>query len=187
MDTAPQGPTEQEIEQAASILAKITPGYLPKPLFLQVTRLVVTTTVEVVPFRKGAGGDIEVLLTRRDPDDPYWPNMLHTPGAVVRASDAEGTYQDALERVLEGELHGIHTIGAPVFVEHLLHRVARGMESAIVHYVEVADNPTEGTFYPVERLPEDLVGTQAGFIRKAAAAFAQTGQEGDKTLEHARQ
>jgi hypothetical protein len=40
---------KEEINKIASSLKKLNPGFLPLPIFLEVTRLIVTPIVEIVP------------------------------------------------------------------------------------------------------------------------------------------
>lgn len=163
-------PTAEEIAAAAKTLSKLRPGFLPLPLFLETVRLVPAPIVEIVPLRK-VDGRVQVLLTKREDDDPTWPGMLHTPGTVVRSTDEEGSYKSAFNRILEGELSSIQLASDPQYVCSLLHRVKRGMEDATVFYVEVAGDPEKGTFYDIDDLPENVVDTQIDFIQSAAKSF----------------
>jgi hypothetical protein len=175
IDKLDKEPTPEEIENAASILSRLTPGFLPKPLFLEVTRLTTTPIVELVPLRD-RNGATEVLLTRRDQDDPNWPNMLHTPGTVVLATDDEGDFTSALERIISKELGGTQ-VGEPSYVGSILHRVNRGMEAAQIYLAPVSGEPMVGQFYPVTDLPEDVVDTQLEFIHSAAQLFEEQMQK----------
>jgi hypothetical protein len=166
-------PTSEEIAAAARTLSRLRPGFLPLPIFLETTRLTVSSIVEVVPLRK-RGDSVQVLLTKRDDDDPNWPGMLHTPGTVVRPTDEEGSYASAFGRILGGELASVELAGEPQYVNSILHKVKRGMEDAKVFFVEVNGEPTTGTFHDVTSLPENIVDTQIGFIQMAAEKFAES-------------
>jgi hypothetical protein len=161
---------QDEIKKAAETLNKLTPGFLPKDIFLQVTRLCVTPIIEVVPLRK-KGHSAEVLLFRRPENDPIWPNKLHTPGTVMLASDEKGSLKSPFARIIEGEMKGVIVYKEPVFVEYTFHQVARGSELALVHLIEVVDNNGLGEFYNVESLPDTIVDTQIEFIQHAAKYF----------------
>lgn len=163
-------PTPEEIETAAGILAKLQPGFLPYSIFMQFARIAVCCVVEVVPLRF-ADGKLQVLLLQRPADDPIFPNKLHSPGTIVRATDSEGAYADAFQRLLDGELHDVALAGPPEYVTSVLHKSKRGMEDATVFFVEVIGQPTAGEFYDIDNLPDTLVNTQIGFIRAAALAF----------------
>lgn len=164
--------TDQEIEQARAVLAKMNPGNLPYPIFLEVARLTVTPIIEVVPVRKNPQGEVEVLLLKRDKSDTVWGGMLHTPGTVIRASDHEGDTTDAFDRIFQGELGGVET-SSPQFVGTIFHRVKRGMEQASVFVAEVKGEPEVGIFYPISQLPDNVVDTQIGFIQAAVNAYEQ--------------
>ena len=171
----PQPVSNDELQQAVDILAKFEPGYLPFPLFMAIARLVVFSIIEIVPLRRMANGELEVLLTQRPADDPLWPNMWHNPGVVVLASDATGSFADPFDRVLHKELGISETAPDPVFVEISFHHTRRGTDMAMVHYVELdADfTPTHGTFYPLSTLPKNTIESNEPLIRRAAAAFAK--------------
>lgn len=131
----------------------------------------VLVTIEMVPLRRTTNGEVEVLLVQREADDPYWPNMYHVPGTVLRASDAAGSYEDAFKRILQGELQGTATSGQPQHLKDLFHQVKRGRELALVHYIAISDEPVVGTFYPVSALPDTIVDHQIAFIQEAAQAL----------------
>jgi ADP-ribose pyrophosphatase YjhB (NUDIX family) len=163
----------QEIVQATSLLSKLKPGFLPFDIFHAVTRLVATPIVEVVPLRLTAAGKVEVLLLQREANDPVWPGQWHVPGTVVRATDTPGSFDDALERVLSGELHNV-LASRPVLVESIIHRQARGMEVSQVFWVEVQENSPVGAFHDIDNLPGTIVETQLDFIPDAIAHFKDT-------------
>ncbi len=166
-------PSDEEIATVATTLSKLQPGFLPLPIFLEVARLVTLPIVEIVPLRI-SGGKLQVLLIARDKDDPYYPDALHTPGTVIRATDEDGSYASAFTRILSDELGGVEIAGEPRYVESILHTEKRGQSSAVVFYVEVIGEPQEGTFYDVAQLPETIVDSQIDFIQAAAQKFSET-------------
>lgn len=86
----PETPSENEIKQAVDVISRLEKGFLPFDLFIALASKITMPTMELLPVRKGKNGDIEVLLTQRPADDPYWPNEWHIPGTVIRASDNAG-------------------------------------------------------------------------------------------------
>lgn len=162
----------EEISQVSQLLSKLKPGLLPFEIFHEVTRLVTTPIIEVVPLRKTVNGKIEVLLLRREADDPVWPGQLHVPGTVVRASDAAGSFADPLGRIMSKELTNVKT-SEPTFVKNILHHSGRGMESSQIFWVEVKGEPTVGEFYDADKLPESVVQSQLDFIPDAVAHFKE--------------
>lgn len=162
--------TDEEIATAKNMLTKLEPGFLPFDIFMEVSRLVTLSIVEIVPLRKREG-IIEVLLTKRDADDPFWPNMLHTPGVVVRPTDEEGSYVSAFRRILDDELALVGLNGTPQYVQSTLHKSRRCMEDAKIFYVEVTGQPMTGTFYDAMNLPETIIDSQIDFIQAAVHRF----------------
>lgn len=167
-----QPPTAKEIQTAARVLSKLEPGFLPRPIFEQVTRLNVTPIIELVPLRKGANY-IEVLLLKRADDDPSWPGMLHTPGTVLRSTDIKSGIEGALERIFTEEL-GVSPISHPIFYDTVFHKVKRGSELASVYYVDMdSAEVAAGQWYRVDNLPDSIVDTQIKFIKTCARDFLE--------------
>lgn len=135
---------------------------MPFPIFHEITRLTTTPIIEVVPLRHSESA-IEILLLKRGADDPVWPNQLHTPGTVLRATDS---LENALERILSKELSGSR-VSKPKFVTNVLHNSGRGMETSQIYWVEVLNDTTSSQFYNVDNLPDDLVKSQLDFIPQA--------------------
>lgn len=168
-------PTPEEIAAAAKTLSKLRPGILPESIFLETTRLTVSSIVEIVPLRK-IDNRVQVLLTQRDANDPNWPGMLHIPGTVVRPTDEEGSYITAFSRIIEDELSSVQLSGEPQYVCSVLHKVARGMEDAKVFYIEVTGEPIQGVFYDVDALPDNIIDTQIDYIHSAVKNFVEQRQ-----------
>lgn len=154
--------SDDEIGIVAKSLSKLEPGYLPLPIFHEVTRLTTTPIIEIVPLRRRENS-IQILLLKRESDDPVWPNQLHIPGTVVRATD---TLDSALERILTKELSSTAT-SKPKFVKSILHHSGRGMESSQIYWVDVIGEATAGQFYDVKNLPKTIVASQMDFIPAA--------------------
>ncbi len=161
---------EENIKTLTNLLSKLTPGHLPLSIFLEITRLTTTPIIEIVPL-KFVDEEIYVLLTKREDDDPNWPGMWHTPGTVVRATDREGSFEDAFERIIAGELNGTEVAESPVFVGNLLHKVKRGMESAMIYRVRITGETKSGSFFKKNELPENIIDTQKDFIQMAINNF----------------
>lgn len=160
----------EEIETLTELLSKLKPGFLPFSVFHAITRLVATPIIEVVPLRRTVDNQVEILLLKRDEKDPVWPNKLHVPGTVVRASDSTGDFSEAFERILSNELNGL-TFGPPTFVKGIIHNSGRGMEVSQVYWVEVLNQPEVGQFYNTQELPAKLVESQMDFIPAAIEHF----------------
>jgi hypothetical protein len=165
------GITKEELNTVTDILSKLQPGVLPFPIFHAITRLVATPIIEIVPLRRNEKGGIDILLMKRDANDPVWPGQLHVPGTVVRASDTEGSFSDAFSRILSKELSGF-TTSTPVFVKNIIHNSGRGMEVSQIYWVEVSDsNDNADKFYDTDSYPNELVQSQLDFIPDAVQYF----------------
>ncbi|MDB5168829.1 MAG: hypothetical protein JWO41_185 [Candidatus Saccharibacteria bacterium] len=165
---------DQDIQNLADQLKQFEPGFLPYPIFEQVARIVALPIVEFVPLRR-QGDSIQVLLIRRPANDPIFPGMEHTPGTVIRATDASDGQQDswaAFDRILKDELQGTST-GDPHYVGSMFHHSKRGAEQAQIYWVEVSGESAVGTFYDIEQLPTELMESQRKFIALAAQDFAK--------------
>lgn len=162
--------TAEQIHAIVDGLSTLEPGVLPPEIFQAVTRLVATPIVEVVPLRRGKQGKPEVLLLRREADDPVWPNQLHVPGTVVRSSDTAGNFGDAMGRI-SNELGGV-TLKSPTFVQNIIHHSGRGMEVSQIYWVEISgDEPLRGEFFMADDVPEGIVRSQLDFIPVAVAHY----------------
>jgi len=152
----------------AAQLHRLPPGHLPKPLFEAVARLVVTSTLVVVPlFRRD--GQTRVVLTRRASDDPHYAGLLHPPGTVLLATDE--SLDAAFARLLATELSGLACASRPVFATPVFDQIARGRELSLVHYVEVRDSDAAWPSYNGHALPGDVIATDVARIHNACAAF----------------
>lgn len=172
-------PTAEDIQKAASILAKFKPGYLPNPLFREIARLVTTSIVEVVPLHRGENGKLQVLLVKRDADDPFWANQFHVPGTVVLATDQKGVFDDAFRRIFEVELGNITVVEKPVIFAPMHRESARGSEVAFLHWALVEGEPKDGAhgrYFNVEDLPtKEVVLFTNEVVEDAVKAFEAYG------------
>ncbi|MET1033274.1 MAG: hypothetical protein ABWX94_02135 [Candidatus Saccharimonadales bacterium] len=162
--------SKEQIAQVVDLLSKLKPGFLPFDIFHQVARLVAIPIIELVPLRINPEGNVEILLLKREADDPVWPDRLHVPGTVIRASDTSGSFDDPLSRISSQELMDSQ-ISEPMFVRNILHHSDRGMEVSQVLWVEVQGETSVGEFYDVDHLPISLVQSQLDFIPDAVAHF----------------
>ena len=160
-----------KIHELVNLLKDIKPGFLPRPLFVEVARIIALPILEVVPIRL-RNGSAEVLFLKRAIDDAFWPSAMHTPGTVIRATDIiDGSIESAFSRIINDELAGTQ-VTAPSFVCLDARTSLRGAEQAQVYWVEVLGEPKAGVFFPVGSLPT-LVETQAKFIDKAVYEFLE--------------
>lgn len=163
----------KDIKVLTDLLSKLEPGFLPYPIFEQVARLVALPIVEFIPLRFKDQA-VEVLLIKRDADDQYWPNMLHTPGTVIRATDLsedEDNYP-AFKRIIHDELKDTK-VGPPHYVGSILHTSKRGVEQAQLYWIELLEEPKVGSIFKASELPEQLIDSQTKFIKEAVRNFSE--------------
>ncbi|MEP6710168.1 MAG: hypothetical protein ABJA64_00420 [Candidatus Saccharibacteria bacterium] len=167
-------PTEDEINNAAAIIHQLPRGFLPKQLFYAIAEKTVINTIEmmILRFNKGI---IEILLTQRPPDDPYWPNAWHIPGTVLLSTDSEGDYSSAFFRIFDGELAGkVVPLSKPSFVVTKFWDNGRGRELDQVFFVDtlVEDiNLDDGRFYSIEELPEGILKAYSYIFPEGLIAY----------------
>lgn len=148
-------------------LAKIPAGFLDPDIFNQIARLGVLTYLELVAFRQKKD-IIEVLLTKREPTDPFWPNMYHNPGTVLRPSDDNSTFADALKR-LETQEYKIK-LPEPYFAGFWFEQLERGKGFGVVSWIELNECPT-GEYFDINNLPPNLIKGQSTYIQKVAQQY----------------
>jgi len=142
---------------------------LPEPVFNALAETMALPYVELVIFNAHTRHQQQVLLTRRGENDPYFPNLWHVPGTLLRSSDVTFRGTDlgaAIKRLLDDELQGLE-------VEHLtfsgfhFHKVARGVGLSLVLVALAKGKPKVGQYHRVNHLPDDMIQEQEAFIYKA--------------------
>ena len=154
-------------------LAALEPGKLPLEIFNQVARLSVTPVVEIAPFYRDESGKLKVFLLQRGENDVLWAGMYHVPGGIVLATDAPGSFSDALQRVLDSKLVSYQPT-PPKLIDTQLCRVSRGTEVAIVFTVLLLTAPDETLLFDPENLPSNMIEGQAEFIQAALEQFEKS-------------
>lgn len=153
--------TSEEIETVVRLLDRLPKGFLPLPIFEAVAAKVTTPSIELIPYRITESGKVQVLMTRRGPDDKFWPNEWHAPGTILRATDEENTYNSAFQRITNGELMGeVEVKSEPEYYFTKFDEVRRGRELRQVFAMEVAaddESLVSGQFFDIDNLPEDTI------------------------------
>jgi|SRR3989344_475471 len=167
-----EGLTIEEEKQFIKLTEKLT-GQVTKDLYNALASKFAFTAIEVVTLRVHEG-KLEVLLTKRDSDDIF-ANGWHSPGSILRASDAPekydtvGDYQSAFKRV-EQEIKVPFSV-VPKFVGIILQRHLRGVDNGIVFISEIAEAPGKGQFFPVDAIPEPFLEHQRAIIAMAVEGW----------------
>ncbi|OHA18446.1 MAG: hypothetical protein A2664_00690 [Candidatus Taylorbacteria bacterium RIFCSPHIGHO2_01_FULL_46_22b] len=107
---------------------------------------------------------VEIFLTRRPSTDPFWPNMWHMPGTILRQNERVSR---ALGRLINTELGLLSTNFEPAcfrkvfeFVRgHRFNESARGHEIGLLHILKIPSNCacTGGKFFSLKHLPQDII------------------------------
>ena len=169
---------------AAECLTRLEPGRQPLPLFTQLGRLTVLSTVEIVPLR-ASSSILEVLLAPRPATDPWWPNQWHLPGSVLLPSDAGtgiGDYDAIADRILGSEFRNTVARKGNVHVFDAKCRSGvRGSEQTVFGWTEVdlaegTTKPFGGRFFEAKRVltepfPADIIVGHDETIRLALADY----------------
>lgn len=170
---------QDEINQTSmSLLTYKGKGWIDPEIFNSITQIWPSIVFEIVPLRKKEN-KIEIFLLKRDENDPIWPNMLHTPGTVIRTTDDKGWFgssdlKSPFKRLLEKELNlqnfDLNKIN---FVGTIIHNSERGMECSFIHWIELDENFESGSgrFYDINELPDTFVKSQNDFIWKCIEEF----------------
>lgn len=157
---------ENDTKELVRLLELCTPGDLPQDVFIAIARLCVLPGIEFVPLRKNEGV-IEVLLTQRGDDDSYWPSMFHTPGTILRPTDA--SFEDAFSRLFHDEL-GISYTPQITFVGYSFGRGLRGSGVGFEYIVHLEES-TNGTFCPIDQLPSNFIKEQQALLNRCVDKF----------------
>lgn len=171
--------TPEELAQlAADCMSALPEGRQPFNLFRQLRRLVVMSTIELVPLRNKAG-KTEVLLGQRPtgPEEPWWGGMLNLPGSVVLPTEELADYHDyqtPSDRILREEFKGsVQRTGDIHIFDRGFPRSISGTEHktwawTTVDLAEGYDAPVGGDFYDLHEAiynpPETLVKSHSRVI-----------------------
>lgn len=159
--------SESDETELVRLIKKCKPGNLPSKVFEAVATIAVYPAIEFVLLRKTELG-IETLLLPRSSEDPVWPNMLHTPGTVLRPTDL--SLDHAIDRLFSDELGGVET-SMPRFTGFNLNKYRRGNALVIEYWLEVYNEPKIGTFYSSVKLPANFIPEQKPLLSRAVNAF----------------
>lgn len=155
--------SSKEISACVKLLEQLEPGFLPKEIFSQISRLVRLPVVNVIPVRQEASR-IQIGLIKRENDDPWWPGQWHLPGTVIRSTD---TLDSAIQRLLKEEIV-VTTSNQPVFHIFVIQHTKRGAGVVLVYGVRncVLPETSPTHWFTIDELPEQLVESELEIIEK---------------------
>jgi ADP-ribose pyrophosphatase YjhB (NUDIX family) len=132
---------------------------LPNWAFYQMSHVVPYTSFELLILRDGTDGR-EIFLTQRAPNDPEWPNAWHFPGTIIRIKDS---FESIKLRLAKSELGLTELPGEAQFLTMLFDEdKPRGNILHTFHVLRVDSEfmNSNGTFFPIDQLPEDIINFQ---------------------------
>lgn len=125
----------------------------PQELFILLAKLIPRIAVELVIPGKA---NHEVLLTQREPDDPYWPSLWHFPGGYVWYREP---IAHALSRIAKRELRvGVASSTFLGWIEFYSEKDdPRGHTISFVFQCETEGSPKEGKSFALDNLPSAFI------------------------------
>ena len=153
---------KKKTKTAAKLLKKIN-HYEPygDELFNELSRLMVTVAIEAVVLRqiynkrhKDNINKIEVFMTQRPKNDPFWPKQWHCPGSIIRIGEK---FSDVFNRLAKKEFL-TPLKKEPKFVGlSNNNKSSRGHELSIVYLVRLVKNPKKGKWFNIDDLPKSTI------------------------------
>lgn len=153
---------------AARCLEKLEPGFQPLPLFTQLSRLVVTSTVEMVAINE-RNNTPHVVLSQRPENCPWWPGQWHLPGTVLLPTDEEVTphdYETPVKRLYKSEFDGTVALDGAVHIFDAQRRSGpRGSEQTVFGWssIKILDEKngiSGGQLFDAKNVESELAGEQ---------------------------
>lgn len=136
-------------------------------LYDAIALLSLSVAIEALTLRQGKNG-IEIFLTKRLETDTAYPGMYHSPGTVRRPGE---TLETGFARLEAREFKG--KLKSWTFIKnHDDSGEARGHFMGLLYLCESGENFPEGSWYPVDDLPQPMVpGHEKVLIPIAVKAF----------------
>jgi len=171
-----QGSSQLRLEASltAFLLRRVRKRTLFAPeVFDELMGTVPCTSLEVVPLNVDKNGEISVFLTKRGPDDRFWPGLWHCPGTMILNKDEtpNGDFLGAWKRLKISEFK-TENLPDPVFVRAKLLNGKRGMVTELISFVLIPEDLKGGVYFPVGGLPKNLILHHLEMIKDAAYDLA---------------
>ena len=123
-----------------------------KFLFYASARWFGEAVLELYICRRTPQGKEQVYLLPRPANDPFYPSMLHMPGARKLPTETD---QDHFRRALKETPFGLS-----VHVEYILSttlKTKRGTDFSDIRRIVVPYNSKQQDFYDVDNLPRNII------------------------------
>lgn len=145
--------------------------YFPEQAWAEIHRTFAIPYVEVVLTRAGSEGAAQVYLSRRDKDDPNWPERpWHIPGGMWRTSQSR---DDACQAVALRECGvSITTTREVMTFKWPDHPYANPISHVCLCEPAAWPQETESArFFSLAALPDPLLAHHREFLKACAAAL----------------
>ncbi len=166
-----EGLTEVQETQLVELLS-LMGARMSAAVYNAIAAKTALTAIETVILRE-TGGDPQILLTQRPPEDVHYAGQWHSPGSMLRASDAPDKFDTPIDFVHPFDRVG-KEIGVPIevveFADYVFQRTPRGVENGLVFICRATGEPTKGTWFPADALPEPLIEHHRPIIKAALEA-----------------
>ncbi len=148
------------------LLPYVKQPYL-KEFFAGLAPLVTSIAVEPVAMRRNTVGQIEVFLRQRKPHESF-AGFWHCPGSLLRVGEQPAGVLARLKQADLGSIRHYQYVGG----EPICCAEPRGWFMLLIYLVELEHASPEGTWWPVNDLPDDLAPHHKLIvIPKAVGAF----------------
>ena len=124
-----------------------------KFLFYLSARMFGEACLELYICRLTPEGKQQVYLIPRPANDPFYPSMLHMPGARKIPTEMDG---DHLRRAIKETPFNL-TNGCVEYIMSTTLKAKRGVEYADIRRIVVPYNSEHRNFYDVNSLPGDII------------------------------
>lgn len=131
---------------------------LPQWYFFALGHVTLMVAFELWVVRPGERGE-EILLIRRPPNDPVWPNLWHYPGTIGRLFDDEAMVDQRLAEEL-----GVAALpGKPKLFHAAFLTTPRGKHLQVFRRLDIPAGTEfpNGTFYAAAQIPADTIDYEA--------------------------
>ncbi|MFA7252969.1 MAG: NUDIX domain-containing protein [Patescibacteria group bacterium] len=145
------------IKKTGGLLLGLVPRGMPlgTELFEGVAALSISVAYEMVVFRTGQDGRVEVYMTKRTDDDPAYPGEWHCPGTVRRPWESPA---DAIERLAQREF-GARIISYKIvgMIDDYAEKRGHFYTPVCIGHLDGEPTSPRGDWFPVDQLPENTV------------------------------
>jgi hypothetical protein len=141
-------------------------GKIPREVYESLARFFPQACVELAVLRQSED-ELEIFLSARPDDDPYWPGQLHMPGTTLYALDSEETMWS---RLMHNELRELNGRRPTLAFNHVTTYDDRErgacMHAVYLTVVEAGTEISSGQFYPLRDIPRETINHHYAMLEK---------------------